>query len=325
MTPLISVIIPVYNAETHLNRCIESVLNQTYSNLEILLVDDGSQDSSGRICDGFAQLDTRVRVTHQRNRGVSVARNIGLREFCGEYVAFVDSDDFLCPDAIEVLYDRILQDKSDLVIGKHINHYPDGGRVPKKYDWVRESVLTCDEALRHVGGEEDLPCVFWGKLFRGTVLRGLVIPDLLRGEDTCIFPFILERCQTISLTQKIVYIHYINRGSLTYSVSDRLQIDYVKAVLPVARFYLDRNMMENASYFYSASIYHAMNMQDNEPAKRIIFDSFTPRERKILIRKDLGTYVRWYAVCHSWFHKFLMSMKKVRDVVFRRRNSMEHE
>ncbi|MBO5050061.1 MAG: glycosyltransferase family 2 protein, partial [Oscillospiraceae bacterium] len=102
--PLISVIVPCYNVEEYLPRCVESVLNQTYRNLEILLVDDGSPDRCGEICDGYAAVDSRVKVIHKENGGLSDARNVALNVMKGEYVTFVDSDDYVAADYVEYLY-----------------------------------------------------------------------------------------------------------------------------------------------------------------------------------------------------------------------------
>ena len=113
-TPTISVIVPVYNAEKYLHRCIDSVLAQTYTDFELLLIDDGSKDQSGEICDEYAQKDARVRVFHQENGGVSSARNLGLDNAKGEWVTFVDSDDWAKPYYIEHLVASI--DGADLVV-----------------------------------------------------------------------------------------------------------------------------------------------------------------------------------------------------------------
>lgn len=105
--PLISVIVPVYNVESYIHRCIDSILNQTYVNLEIILVDDGSPDNCGQICDEYAQKDNRIIVIHQSNGGLSVARNAGLNKCTGKYIGFVDSDDCIHPEMYERLYKDI--------------------------------------------------------------------------------------------------------------------------------------------------------------------------------------------------------------------------
>ena len=113
--PLISIIVPVYNAEQYLEKCVNSIINQTYTNLEIILVDDGSPDNCGAICDEYAKKDSRIKVIHKSNGGVSSARNRALECLTGEYVAFVDSDDYIHQDYINVLYNA-LSDGVDLSI-----------------------------------------------------------------------------------------------------------------------------------------------------------------------------------------------------------------
>ena len=114
MESLISVIIPIYNVEKYLSKCIESVINQSYKNLEIILVDDGSPDRCGEICDEYAQKDARIRVIHKENGGLSSARNAGLEICQGEYISFIDSDDFVSPYFIEILYKGIVKCDADI-------------------------------------------------------------------------------------------------------------------------------------------------------------------------------------------------------------------
>ena len=119
LTELISVIVPVYNTEQYLVECIESILKQTYSNIEVILVDDGSTDSSGNICDEFAEKDSRVRVFHKKNEGVAVARNFGIQQSNGQYVVIVDSDDVAVDRMIEVLYTQIKEKDADIAVGNY--------------------------------------------------------------------------------------------------------------------------------------------------------------------------------------------------------------
>ena len=114
--PLVSIIVPVYQVKNYVGECVESLLRQTYTNLEILLVDDGSTDGSGAICDEYARGDNRIRVIHQENQGLSSARNTGLDQAKGEYVAFVDSDDAVRLDYIETLYDLADRYQADIAV-----------------------------------------------------------------------------------------------------------------------------------------------------------------------------------------------------------------
>lgn len=113
--PLISIIVPVYNVENYIDKCLQSILNQSYENLEVLLIDDGSVDHSGEICDDYARIDKRIRVFHQINKGVSSARNKGLELSAGKYIVFIDADDYVKPDYLEILYGDMEEYQVDIV------------------------------------------------------------------------------------------------------------------------------------------------------------------------------------------------------------------
>lgn len=130
---LLSVIVPVYKVEPYLHRCIDSIRNQTYKNLQIILVDDGSPDNCGKICDEYAELDARIIVVHQKNRGLSGARNMGLRYAKGEYVAFVDSDDWISSDMYQTLVNLV--ELNDLDMARSSVVETDGDRWERVLEW----------------------------------------------------------------------------------------------------------------------------------------------------------------------------------------------
>ena len=121
--PLVSVIIPVYNVRAYLPQCLESVINQSYGNLEILIIDDGSTDGSGRICDQYAEKDERIRALHTENRGLASVRNLGLEQICGEYISFLDSDDWMELNTIETQLKAMIQTGSDIVVAQSSTEY----------------------------------------------------------------------------------------------------------------------------------------------------------------------------------------------------------
>ena len=125
---LVSVIVPVFNVEKFLEKCVSSITNQTYKNLEILLVDDGSTDNSGTICDNFSKNDNRLKVFHKKNGGLSDARNYGIERATGSYIMFIDSDDWIENDTIELLLDKTIEEKSDIVVFGISKDYDDGRR-----------------------------------------------------------------------------------------------------------------------------------------------------------------------------------------------------
>ncbi len=172
---MISIIVPVYNVEQYLRICVESIIAQTFSDWEIILVDDGSTDSSGYICDSFAALDKRIKCIHKPNGGVTDARKSGWEVSKGEWIAFVDGDDTLPNDSLEVLYKKTLQKDTDIVEGYH-------------YYKPNLPIITSIDDYRHflLEGVDSVSVAVWGKLFRRDILNSWCfdIPrEIVRGED----------------------------------------------------------------------------------------------------------------------------------------------
>lgn len=182
-TPLISIIVPVYNIKEYLPRCVDSLRAQTYSNIEILLVDDGSTDGTGALCDELAAKDGRIRVFHKENGGSSSARNLGLSKAQGEYIGFVDSDDYVEPDMYEGLY-RALQEQDAQIaqvgrneIDEQGNLLPDICIPPEETEFLQSRDFL-KELLMHRGD-----CSFCTKLFAKSLLKGREFPVGLLNED----------------------------------------------------------------------------------------------------------------------------------------------
>lgn len=208
--PKISVIVPVYNAEQYLPRCIDSILAQTFTGFELLLIDDGSTDNSGDICDEYAKKDNRIRVFHKKNGGVSSARNIGLDNAVGEWVAFVDSDDFLNPEFISCL---MKYDNFDHVVGGNIMF----GEKNISRGIERETVidLKSQDANRlDFGTDVDSSkffCYPWGKLYKQEIIKSNNIrfnPKIFLGEDLCFVLDYLSFCSNVIL---VPYNNYLYR------------------------------------------------------------------------------------------------------------------
>ncbi|WP_300261667.1 glycosyltransferase [uncultured Cloacibacillus sp.] len=168
--PVISVIVPVYNVETFLHKCIDSILEQTFVDFELIIIDDGSSDSSVIISKSYVQKDERVRLICSENGGVSIARNIGLREAKGQYVTFVDSDDFLENRALEILHSEMLKGQYDLTCASYNRLYISGERVP--YIWPSR-ILHSPYDLAYVSYETNMTLlgVVWGKLYRRDIIN----------------------------------------------------------------------------------------------------------------------------------------------------------
>lgn len=217
MQPTVSIIVPVYNAEKTLERCVDSILNQTYQDFELLLVDDGSPDGSGALCDAYARQDSRVRVFHQENAGVSAARNLALDHAAGEYLQFLDSDDWITPDATSSLVRAAREHQCDLVIADFYRVCED--RVSHKGDIDDPVVLTQEEYAAHMmeNPADFYYGVLWNKLYRRDIVEAHHLrmdPEISWCED---FMFNLEyirQARRFYALQVPIYYYVKTKGSL---------------------------------------------------------------------------------------------------------------
>ena len=228
MNDLVSIIIPVYNIEKYVQACLESVAAQTYTDFEVIIVDDGSTDSSGKICDAFCMQDKRFRVVHQDNQGAGMARNTGIRHSSGHYIMFVDGDDILLPDALEVSYKLLVSGNYDWAMTGH-TFADEGGNPtePLRDSSVRETV-TGEAAAEKlffgspymVGNMRHL----WGKLYTRAILEGLNFEPYYSGQDTHLNYRVFQRTgygifmdrTTILWRQRPTSISYLNRNKQIY-------------------------------------------------------------------------------------------------------------
>lgn len=284
---LISVIVPVYNVEAWLPRCIDSILNQTYTNLEVLLVDDGSRDASGQICDDYARRDSRIRVFHKENGGQSSARNLALDAATGEYLTFVDSDDYLETDAYQAMLELALLENVKLVsAGRYDVSADTGGKTlglcPKKQETV-----SAEEMLGRLfvwDGCDSSPC---DKLFHRSVFEEIRFPSRSNCEDVAIVYRLVENAGTVALLDKPIYNYYHRPGSTSSSaVSERTFYfeEYTEQILPYIQGRYPA-IYDQARYFRVRSLVHSVLSVDlAEPALRRKFAVQGSRSRKKLRR-----------------------------------------
>lgn len=273
MSALISVVVPVYNAERWLERCVDSVLGQTHPELELILVDDGSTDGSGVLCDGFAARDTRVRVVHKANAGVSAARNDGIEAARGEWLAFCDNDDFYAPGMLSRLLELCLAHDADIAqcvcVRGTAENLPTPPPLPPR-------IFTGREMLEDFYTRASI--YVWDKLYRRRVWDGVRFPvGSYTDEDQHVVHHLLGAARRVVSTREALYYHYIHPGSVmnrgfdvrwaTGAFDDRL--DYARrndlprlhAETLVRRLYKERYLL-------------SMNRRHNpDPASRRAFDS----------------------------------------------------
>lgn len=202
--PLISVIVPVYNAEAFLDQCLESIVAQTYRRLEIIVVDDGSTDGSGEKCDRWAERDERIRVIHQPNGGHSAARNSALDAMTGDLVMMVDSDDVLHPDFADCLLQLQQRDDADIAVGAYIPFYGDSPDFPTG-DKPEEHRYNQHEAMLAVLYQQGMTHSPWGRLFKASLYKGIRFPLSIIYEDLAIIYPLLKKCNLVVTTDRVLY------------------------------------------------------------------------------------------------------------------------
>lgn len=221
--PLISVIIPVYNVEKYLHRCLGSVIAQTYQNLEIICVDDGSTDCSGEICEQYALKDHRVKVFHQENQGVSAARNKGLDIATGEYIAFIDSDDYIQNDMFEQLYRELLKSGASYVICGY-NVVDPNGVILDIHSVDKKTECSGERGLRqhyyHSNGKENFVTV-WGKLFSKKIFENLRFKEKICYEDIHLMPYLMLQAKSVLLIPYVGYNYVQNCNSIMNKRDER--------------------------------------------------------------------------------------------------------
>lgn len=215
MKELISVVVPIYNVEKYLGRCVESLLKQTYENLEIILVDDGSPDTCPQMCDEFQKKDSRIRVIHQENAGLSAARNTGIKCATGTYIAFVDSDDYIAENMYEVMYEDIKKNAADLCICDICCVNESGERIREENSELlfANKVYTSEEMMKRVCGVENCTWRYtpaWNKLYKKEIFNSFQFIKGRIHEDEFAIHHTIHNSKKISVIPDKLY-YYVQR------------------------------------------------------------------------------------------------------------------
>ncbi len=233
----ISVVVPVYKTEKYLEKCVKSIVDQTFKDLEIILVDDGSPDGSGSLCDKLAETDKRITVIHKANGGLSSARNAGVDAATGEYLGFVDSDDWIEQEMYEVLYKRLNQSGADIsccnIVRRRGNE-----EIPIIKDISLDVTFSGGEALERVlDDDEKILFSMANKLFRADLFNGLRLREGILFEDYQIMPQLLLRAEKVTCTGMTLYNYYESEGSLLRGGYSARLYDYVRISRENIAFY----------------------------------------------------------------------------------------
>ena len=254
---MISVIIPVYKVEKYLNKCVESVVGQTYTDLEIILVDDGSPDDCPAMCDAWAERDGRIKVIHKPNGGLSSARNAGLAAASGEYVFFLDSDDAISAGCIELLVDAARCDGSDICIA-NIVRINENGEMLKAPSFDSDMLLSKGGVFENMAKKgSSAYVVSWGKIYRRELFDGIFFPEGRLNEDEFTYYRLFDRCSCISVRKDALYFYLSRQGSIMSEYTPR-RLDVLEALAIQAKFFSDRGFDKTVEavrrYAYDAAV-----------------------------------------------------------------------
>ncbi len=215
MNDLISIIVPVYNIEKYIFECLDSITKQTYENIEIILVDDGSTDNSSKICDEFSKKDERMKVIHKINEGVSKARNIGINEAHGKYITFIDSDDYVDKNYVKFLYDEIISCDADVSICGTIDI--DDNNVFIKKSIPFDNILNSEEALKQLLNEKFYTSVIWSKMYKNNIAKNVKFrEDLKISEDLVYLYNVIKNSKIIKVNTNLnTYYYRLHKSNTT--------------------------------------------------------------------------------------------------------------
>lgn len=294
MSPLVSIIVPVYNVDSYLKQCLDSVLNQTYKNIEILVVDDGSTDNSGKICDSY-YIDSRVRVFHQSNAGVSAARNFALDHVKGEYIFFIDSDDFVHPDFIFHPLKALTENNADMVIFGHVEVKQNGAQLYSPPESLGLNTLDIKERI--VSDDiKNYPC---NKAFHRNLWNNMRFPQG-RFEDLSIIPHVTSKATNIISLNEPLYYYRIHSASYLNAqefnpARDYLKIQTLKSLVPLAKSYKDPQVLDRLNFrILDASIELAMLnycLNELKSDEALTLDEYIKKDWNDNVLKLLGNKV----------------------------------
>lgn len=256
MEYLISVIVPVYNVASYVEKSVSSILEQTYKNLEIILIDDGSTDGSSEICDNLKNKDLRIKVFHQENQGVSSARNLGLKMCTGDFIGFVDSDDIIQPIMYESLLNYLLNYHVDLVVSSYIYRYGDS-RTDTVIDQEFDGVLYSDEALYEILQPYGYRGYLVTKLFRADVIKSpsllLFNEQLKMMEDLDFVIHYLQRVKMVVFINESYYYYLMRKESAIHTLSNEEYIRSFECLIPFVNQYFSLRCQNMLRWSYWTS------------------------------------------------------------------------
>lgn len=300
---LVSVVIPIFNVEKYLEKCVNSLVNQIYKNLEIILVDDGSTDNSGNIANELSKSDNRIKVYHKKNGGLSNARNFGIKQAKGKYIGFIDSDDYIENEMYEFLYNNLIENKADISIcGRFVNY--DDGRELTQYKTGIKKVMDNVDGLITLNSFKYFDMSACDKLYEKSLFNDIEFPYGLKCEDYYTMYKLFDKSRIIVYESKPMYHYYQREGSISRNkIMDTAFIDASKSQVEYFNEYHPELMYVAYTSYVFANITHfnrflKYNIECNE-------------EIKLELKREVKKYLK-YVLKNPNISRF----KKVQALIF---------
>ena len=284
--PLITVIVPIYNVEKYLRHCVDSILSQSYHNLEVWLVDDGSPDGCPTICDEYARKDNRIKVIHKKNGGLSDARNVAIDVASGEYICFVDSDDYVAPTYVETLYSLIEKYHTKASIINPVAIDEDGNLTHSFQHDNQEYCWSADETLEQMFYQNKFDTTAWGKLYHRSLFEsGIRYPKGLLFEDLPTTYLLFKRCDKIAFKATELYYYLLRSDSIEGSVFSNEKMDSAMKIFDSFKAHEDLLTGCKDAYYcrmLSFAFHILLSMPEGYPRKKELYSKVREYRTKVL-------------------------------------------
>ncbi len=323
MNNLISVVVPIYKVEKYLDECINSIIHQTYTNLEIILVDDGSPDNCPKMCDEWAKKDERIKVIHKKNGGLSDARNAGLAIATGEYISFIDSDDFLELDLYKLAIENLNSENAQIFAFGRYYVYGDQREVHQKQNV--KLIMNSEEALDTMNKFGYYDVAAWDKVYKRSLFDEIIYPVGKISEDWFVTYKLIDRADKIIYDSKPLYNYRQRANSITHSSNVKINYDVIDASSEVLDFinkkYPNIVLNANTRYIYTLiGVYNNILCYDKVNRKdklSSLYRKIKKDYKKIIRNKDL-TFGRrnqlFLIVRFNFLYNFVIrQIKKLKD------------
>lgn len=268
---LVSIIVPIYKVEKYLRQCIESIIEQTHKNIEILLIDDGSPDTSLQICEEYAKKDSRIKVFSKPNGGLSDARNYGLERCKGKYIAFIDSDDYVHKEYIQELLKKCIETKSDIAMCG-IKRVDDNGQELEEIEITDKQIQTGKEMILEINDYSTTNVVAWNKLYKRHLFNNIEYPKGKLHEDEFTTHKLLYNANQIAITQEKLYFYRYNANSIMNSSLSIKRLHILEALEDRLKYFKTNNEEEiynNTIIRYIDTIIYLYNISNAKKDKEI--------------------------------------------------------